>query len=121
LYFLNTAFPVLGSWVKPGWGFFGTMLGLVVLGILLGAIHRSFETEEWGVRLLKGLGVLLVSVAGFAAVTNVATPERSLVWLKPEPGQDLMALVDSARARAKQEGKPLFLDFTAAWCAACKE
>ncbi len=121
LYFLNTAFPALGAWVKPGWGFFGSMLAVMVLGVLLGAIHRSFETEEWGVRLLKGLGILLISGAGFAAVTNVVTPERSLVWHKPEPGQDLMALVDSARTQAKLAGKPLFLDFTAAWCAACKE
>ena len=120
-YFLNTAFPVLGAWVLPGWGFFSIMLGVMVLGILLGAIHRTFEGEDWGVRILKALGVLLVSGAGFAAVTNVVTPERSLVWLKPEPGQDLMALVDAARAKAQSEGRPLFLDFTAAWCAACKE
>jgi thioredoxin:protein disulfide reductase len=121
LYLLNTAFPVLGAWVKPGWAFFGGAVGVLVLGVALGAVHRSFESEEWGVRLSKGLGVLMVSVAAFAGVTNLRTAERSLVWEKASPDQDLMALVSAAKAKAKQEGKPLFLDFTAAWCAACKE
>lgn len=121
LFLLNTAFPVLGAWVKPGTVFLVGAVGVVVLGLLLGAVHRSFEAEEWGVRLSKGLGVLLVAGAGFAAVTNLRTAERSLVWQKPAPGQDLMALLSDARQKAKAEGKPLFLDFTAAWCAACKE
>lgn len=121
LYFLNTAFPVLGAWVKPGWGFFVGALGVLAVGVLCGAIHRSFEAEEWGVRLLKALGIVLVSGAAFAGVVNRVTPERSLVWLEPQPGQDLMALVEQAKEQAKSEGKPLFLDFTAAWCAACKE
>lgn len=121
LYFLNTAFPVLGSWVKPGWGFFGVALAVLVVGVLCGAIHRSFEAEEWGVRVLKALGIVLVSGAAFAGVINRVTPERSLVWLEPRAGQDLMALVEQAKEQAKSEGKPLFLDFTAAWCAACKE
>jgi thiol:disulfide interchange protein DsbD len=121
LYLLNTAFPVIGSWVKPGTTFLGGAGVVLVIGLILGAVHRSFEAEEWGVRLSKGLGVLLVSGAAFAAVTNLRTAERSLVWEKPVAGQDLMALVSAAKAKAKQEGKPLFLDFTAAWCAACKE
>lgn len=121
LYFLNTAFPVLGAWVEHGWGFFFGALGVMAVGVLCGAIHRSFETEEWGVRLLKALGIVLVSGAAFAGVVNRVTPERSLVWLEPQPGQDLMALVEQAKEQAKSEGKPLFLDFTAAWCAACKE
>lgn len=121
LYFLNTAFPVLGRWVRPGSSFFWLALVAVVVGVLMGAIHRSFEAEEWGVRILKGCGIVLVAGASFAAITNVTMPERTLTWQKPSPGQDLLSLVESAKAKAKAEGKPLFLDFTAAWCAACKE
>lgn len=121
LYFLNTAFPILGRWVQPGSGFFWAALAVAVVGVLLGAIHRSFDAEEWGIKLLKGVGVALVSGATFAAITNVTMPERTLTWHKAEPGQDLLSLVESAKAKAKAEGRPLFLDFTAAWCAACKE
>jgi thioredoxin:protein disulfide reductase len=121
LYFLNTAFPVLGRWVRPGNGFFWGTIVLLLIGILMGAIHRSFEAEEWGVRFLKGAGIVLVSAACFGAITNATMPERTLVWHKPTPGQDLLSLVESAKAKAKAEGRPVFLDFTAAWCAACKE
>lgn len=121
LYFLNTAFPSLGAWVKPGWPFLGAMVAVLVVGLGMGAVHRSFEAEEWGVRALKALGILLISGAGFGAVTNVIMPERSLVWEKPAAGQDLMALLAAARDKARQERRPLLVDFTAAWCAACKE
>lgn len=121
LYLLDTAFPVLGAWIQPGGAFLGGVVVAIVAGILLGAVHRNFEAEEWSVRLRKGLGVVLVSGGAFAAVTNLSTAETTLVWEKPEPGQDLMSLVSAAKTKAKHEGKPLFLDFTAAWCAACKE
>ena len=121
LYFLNTAFPTLGAWVKPGSGFLVWALAAMLVGVGLGAVHRSFEGEEPGGRVMKAAGVLLVSVAGFGAVTNLATPERSLVWEKPQPGQDLLSLVESAKAKARAENRPMFLDFTAAWCAVCKD
>jgi thioredoxin:protein disulfide reductase len=121
LYFLNTAFPVLGRWVRAGSTFFWLSLAVALVGILMGAIHRSFESEEWVVRLLKGTGVVLVSGACFAAITNRTMPERTLTWERATAGQDLLSLVETAKAKAKAEGKPVFLDFTAAWCAACKE
>src|SRR5690606_40317773 len=101
--------------------FLSSVVVAIVIVLLLSAVHRSFEAEEWSVRVRKGVSVLLVSGGAFAAITNLSTAERTLVWEKPEPGQDLMSLVSAAKTKAKQEGKPLFLDFTAAWCAACKE
>jgi thiol:disulfide interchange protein DsbD len=63
----------------------------------------------------------LASVASFGLIASRSTPERSLTWEQPAQGQNLTALVASARAKAQAEDKPLFLDFTADWCTACKE
>lgn len=121
LYFLNTAFPQIGSWVRPGLGFLVAAVAAIVVGVGLGAVHRTFEGEETAGRAMKAIGILLTAVAGFGAVTNLTTPSRTLAWEEPQPGQDLLALVDAAKAKAQEEKRPLFLDFTAAWCAACKE
>jgi thiol:disulfide interchange protein DsbD len=112
-YFLNTAFPALSSFVKPSGLFYAGMAALIVLGLLLGAVHREFSEPGAGVKLAKGLGIALGSFAGFGAVIGFTKPTGSLSW---EP-----TTVEVAKARAASEGRPLLVDFTAAWCAACKE
>ncbi len=121
LYFLGNAFPVLRAWTRPGALFFGASGAVVLVGIALGAVHRSFEGTELGERLFKGAGVVLVCLGGFAMISSATTPERTLTWEHASDEQDLWTLVVDTRARAKAEGKPVFMDFTAAWCAACKE
>ncbi len=121
LYFLGNAFPVLRAWAQPGTSFLLAMGGLVVVGVLLGAVHKSFEAVEWGTRLSKGLGVVLVSGGLFGGIAQVTTAEHSLSFETPAPGEDLAGLLTRARQTARQEGRPVFIDFTAAWCVACKE
>lgn len=121
LYFLGNSFAVLRKWVEPGSLFLGVMAGLVALGLGLGAVHLSFEGSGWGARVRKGLGIVLVVGASFGFVTSMLTPERRLAFERPRDGEDVTALVSRARATAKSEARPLFLDFTASWCAACKE
>jgi len=121
LYFLGNAFPAMRGWVRPGYGFVGGMTAVLVLGLALGAVHKSFDAEELGGKLAKGLGIALACGASFGVISSVQVPERSLVFLKPEAGQDLGQLVVAARAQAVREQRPLFFDFTASWCAACKE
>jgi thiol:disulfide interchange protein DsbD len=121
LYFLGNSFPAMRAWVQRGPVFLGGMLTLVLLGIWLGAVHRSFEVPELGTRLRKALGILLMSAALFGGVTSFTLPEAGLAFMHPEPGQNLQQLVAQAREQAGREKRPLFLDFTAAWCAACKE
>jgi thiol:disulfide interchange protein DsbD len=112
-YFLNTAFPGLSAFVKPSALFYGGMAALFLFGLLLGAVHREFSEPGAGVKIGKGLGIALVSFAGFGAVVGFSKPTGSLSWEK--------TAVEVAKARAEREKRPLLVDFTAAWCGACKE
>jgi thiol:disulfide interchange protein DsbD len=112
-YFLNTAFPALGAVVRPGpWLWAGAGAALVI-GLVLGAVHREFAEPGVGVKLNKGLGIALVSGAAFAAIVAVGRPSATLAW---HTGG-----LEAARAQALRESRPLLVDFTAAWCGACKE
>lgn len=113
LYFLNTAFPKVLSWVRPDASFLAAAAGVAVVGVLLGAIHKDFHSPEWKDRVAKGLGIALTSVASFALVLGLTTPDRTLNW-------EELPLAE-ARDMAVQEGRPLLVDFTAAWCVACKK
>ncbi len=113
LYFLNNAFPILGHYASPAPKFLGITAAIIVVGLLLGAVHRSFDEPGKGVKLAKGTGIALTSVAGFLLVVGATKPARTLSWEKT----DLAA----ARAKARAEHRPLLVDFGASWCQACKE
>jgi thioredoxin:protein disulfide reductase len=112
-YFLSTVFPSLSEPFRPG-PVLITAGGLALLaGLALGAIHRSFEEPGKSIKVMKGVGVLLTSVAAYALIVGGTKPTESLSW---EP-----LTVEQARAKALSENRPLLVDFTAAWCGACKE
>lgn len=113
LYFLSTAFPALSAWIKPGTTLFAVAVVALLLGLALGAVHRSFDEPGAGIKLMKGAGVLLTSVAGFALMIGASKPTRTLAWESIS--------VDEARSKALAEKRPLLVDFTASWCGACKE
>jgi thiol:disulfide interchange protein DsbD len=54
-----------------------------------------------------------VSAGLFAAVLGIVKPSTTLAWEKSD--------VEIAQQRALRENRPLLVDFTAAWCGACKE
>lgn len=113
LYFLNTAFPALGAFVKPGGMLLAGAALAVVAGVLLGAIHREFSEPGVGVKVAKGLGLALASGGLFAIVLALVKPTSTLAWEKGD--------IELARQRALRENRPMLVDFTAAWCGACKE
>jgi thioredoxin:protein disulfide reductase len=112
-YFLSTAFPSFASPFRPGpWLWGGAALALVT-GLVLGAVHREFAEPGVAVKVGKGVGLLLVCGAAFAVVMGISKPAATLAWQKVD--------VEAARAQALRESRPLLVDFTAAWCVACKE
>ncbi len=112
LYFLGSAYPVLTSFARPTMAFFLASAGVLVFGLAIGAVHQSFS-GSLSSKARKSLGIALSVGAMFAVITGLLTPERTLVWEKTSP--------EAARAKALGEGRPLLVDFTAAWCIACKE
>lgn len=121
LYFLSTAFPVLAEYARPSTGFLAGSAVVAVLGLLLGAVHKSFEGTSAGTKLSKGFGLLLTAAGAYSFLMGFIEPERSLSWEGTPPAPGISTLTETARQKALAEERPLLVDFTAAWCAACKE
>jgi thiol:disulfide interchange protein DsbD len=109
-YYLHPILPrATNAWM---WG-----AGLVAAGLVAGAWRRIDEVEPGPVRWRKALARGLV-VAGLYALV--------LPWL-PGGTRDAvanpnwLASESEGRALAAREAKPMFVDFSADWCVACKE
>jgi thiol:disulfide interchange protein DsbD len=111
LYYLKFIVPPLAEITGRTELFLAGAIGVVVLGIVLGAAHLTFSGGP--VRVLrKGAGVALAVLGLFALTNYVLTPKLELAWIKSET---------TAIATARAEGKPLVIDFMADWCVPCKE
>ena len=86
-------------------------LGLVAVGIAIGAVHLSFYSGAAS-KLRKGLGVAMAVVGLFVVTNYVLTPKVEIAWLKSEP---------AAVADARALDRPLVIDFSANYCLPCKE
>ena len=113
LYFAGTALPWLTRYAQPTPAFLGGAAVAVLLGLGLGAVHRSFTDPRLRVRVGKSLGIVLAGLGAHQLIVGALTPTGSLTW-KPVD-------FSAARAEAASARRPLLVDFTAAWCVACKE
>lgn len=113
LYFLNSVFGWSSGLVSSSLGFIAAAAAAAVVGLLLGAVHREFGEPGAGVKLSKGLGIALTSLGALLAILGITKPSEALAWERHD--------IEGALARAASEKRPLVVDFTAAWCGACKE
>ncbi len=127
------AFPLFATAVWMVW-VLGRQSGVDAVGLLLlaalgvgfaawGVAHVQRGTRRWlpGGVVVLGLGVAVVlgfaaamrpaAVAGIQPVDATATAGAGIDWQPWSP-----AAVDALRAT----GRPVFVDFTAAWCISCQ-
>jgi thiol:disulfide interchange protein DsbD len=116
LYFLSTTFPELGMPFTPGIALWLGGLTAIVIGVLAGAVTRDFAEPGAGSKFAKGAGLVLVCAGAFGMVMGVLKPSPAAAALAWQHGD-----VEVARAQALRESRPLVIDFTAAWCVACKK
>ena len=89
-------------------------LGLVVGGVVAGAVHLSFRGGAWIARLRKAIGVA-ACVAGILGVVGYAEalpPGAHITWTED---------FEAGKSEALTEGRPMLVDFGADWCGACQE
>jgi len=112
LYFAATAWPSLfelAARMPVPWAI---GLGLVVLGLGLGAIHRDFANPKRLDRVAKAIGIALVTVGGFVALAPRTSSDAKLAWDRRP-----YAVV---HREAIESRHPMIVDFTASWCTACQ-
>jgi thiol:disulfide interchange protein DsbD len=89
-------------------------LGLLVGGVIVGAIHLSFNGEAWGTRFRKAIGVTacVAGVLGIVGWAEALPPGAHISWVEN---------FEAGKATALTEERPMLVDFGADWCGACQE
>jgi thiol:disulfide interchange protein DsbD len=109
VYFLRPVVPALARLTSTGFLFVGVSAVLVIAGLMLGAIHKSFHAPA-GEKLRKAVAVALTVVGATGVMNWMLTPDRTLPWRHDEA---------AAFAEARRDGKGVLIDFSATYCKPC--
>jgi thioredoxin:protein disulfide reductase len=109
---------------------YGLLIGvaLVMLGAVLGAFDAISGDSSAGAKLRKAAGLCLLVSGLFIVVKLTPVPGRVIPVMEERSGavEKSSSLtwntnLEQAKLEAKEKSKRLLLDFSADWCAACKE
>ena len=89
-------------------------LGLLVGGVVVGAIHLSFQGGAWAARMRKavGVGACVAGILGIVGWAEALPPGAHIEWLED---------FDAGKSSALTQARPMLVDFGADWCGACQE
>jgi len=99
---------------------FAAMVGLVLLALAAWALGSGLPQSLTGRRVARVAAVLALAGAAAALAPSLRTPEPEAAS-GPVASEDGSEPYDAARLAAlRDEGRPVFVNFTADWCISCK-
>jgi len=120
-----------GSWVVGAQLFCAFALGLgtilVVIGTISGALNAMPRPGAWMIRVKQAFGVAMIAIAVWLALPVLYHPRQTTdPAFSPESDEGQSSIIwlsnlAEGLKQAKEQNKPIFIDFTAEWCAACKQ
>ncbi|HTR52294.1 MAG TPA: cytochrome c biogenesis protein CcdA [Kofleriaceae bacterium] len=111
IYYLRPLLPWMRTFADPATSFLYATIAVAVVGLAMGAIHKSFHGSRLD-KARKAIGLVLVIGGAFGAYAWKLTPKQRLPWTHDEA---------AAFERARAEHKGVMVDFSATWCGPCEE
>lgn len=126
---LATAWSLLAPVLPPAFYLGGWAVLCIVTAIWLRAIDPLPVHAPAGLRVLKGVAVVLLLVGGVqlvGAFSGASDPWRPLAGLRaaeaaPKLPFERVRTLAELEARISAAGRPVLVDYYADWCVACKD